>query len=82
MKVVKYILTGKLSIGGKEIQIDRKFREMRNAKQYVKSLRNLGLTCSELKEQGEYMVTECRSKVGEGTLELRRQRIAKPKEKK
>jgi len=55
---------------------------MRNAKQYVKSLRNLGLTCSELKEQGEYMVTECRSKVGEGTLELRRQRIAKPKEKK
>ncbi|GGT87594.1 hypothetical protein GCM10007116_01890 [Sulfodiicoccus acidiphilus] len=78
---MKYSVTGRLTVKDKEVTVERKFRKMRNVRNYLKSLREIGLECSELQGEKESWSTECRSRAGGGRLDVKRERVERSKGK-
>ncbi|QKQ99546.1 hypothetical protein GWK48_03290 [Metallosphaera tengchongensis] len=76
MKVVKYEVEGKLEKNGKTTTFKRKYRHLKFAKEYVRSL-----TEGECKwtEENDKIRIQCSSQSSTYEFEIRKNRIVKPK---
>ncbi|BCU70957.1 hypothetical protein [Stygiolobus caldivivus] len=83
MKVVKYHLTAQIIRGDKEEKIERKFRHLKNAKEFVRELTSKGeVKCGEYSQQNGLLTRECNGEKLTIKVEIRTERIKKIKKEK
>ncbi|MCY0862691.1 MAG: hypothetical protein OWQ52_09780 [Metallosphaera prunae] len=76
MKVVKYELEGKIEINGKITTFKRKYRHLKFAKDYIRSLTGAEVKWSEDKDK---ITAEYKGQGISYQFEIKRNRIVKPK---
>ncbi|BCS93854.1 hypothetical protein L3N51_00547 [Metallosphaera sp. J1] len=79
MKVVKYELEGKIEINGKITTFKRKYRHLKFAKDYIRSLTGTEVKWSEDRDK---ILAEYKGQGISYQFEIRKNRIIKPKKEK
>lgn len=82
MKVVKYYLTVQITKGDKEEKIERTFRHLKNAKEFVKELlskQKEKLKCGDYEQKDGLLVRECSGEKVKIKINIKTERIKKAK---
>ena len=80
MKVVKYYLTAQIVRGDKEEKVERTFRHLKNAKEFVKQLVSKEkVKCGEYTQKDSLITRECEGEKVKIKVEIKVERIKKIK---
>ena len=80
MKVVKYHLTVQITKGDKEEKIEKKFRHLKNAKEFVKELVSKEkVKCGDYDQKDGLLVRECSGEKIKIKIDIKTERIKKVK---
>lgn len=80
MKVVKYHLTVQITKGDKEEKIEKKFRHLKNAKEFVKELVSKEkVKCGDYNQKDGLLVRECSGEKIKIKIDIKTERIKKVK---